>query len=295
MGNSNSTKQFGWVRDTPSEDDKFIKVKTPKYLPEKVNEISESLPEIYSSGNSTINSVRAVIDSLGLEFEIPETSSETISIRDCLEAQESIKFRRVKQKLETLKALIFKGYPVIFGMDFYGDNDWDPARSPYGEGTNLLGGLSAILVAYSDERSCFLVRNCWGKEWGMNGYFMLPYDIVVSESCTDFWVVDHKKSSEPRETVEISKEEVEALSNHYLGNTEVVEEAELPVVEEAELPVDTEDEEEIPIEHIIKPKKKTKKKRSKEPVNEEGEDSITIQIQKDTPKAIDPNCLIVDE
>lgn len=295
MGNSTSTRQFGWVRDTPSDDDKFIKVKTPKYLPEKVNEISESLPEVYSSGNSTINSVRAVIDSLGLDFEPLETAPETVSIRECLEQQEGIKFRRVKQKLETLKALVFKGHPIIFGMDFYEDNDWDPSHSPYGEGSNLLGGLSAILVAYSDKRSCFLARNCWGKDWGMNGYFMIPYDIIVSESCADFWVVDLKKASEPRETVEISREEVEALSKEYLENTEepVQEvEEELPsVVEET---VEETIEEEFPIEQVIKHKKKKKSKKPKEPT-EEVEESITIQIQKDTPKAIDPNCLIIDE
>jgi hypothetical protein len=302
MGNSNSNSNsisFGWEISKPFADDKYNKVKIPKFLPKKVNEMMELLPEVYSSGNSTINSIRAIMEYLGLKFEMPETELlTTVSIRDCLEAQnENIKFRIVKQQIEIIKTLIFKGHPVVFGMDFYENEDWEPSKMPYSipNTKKRLGGLCGILVGYSDERECFLVRNCWGKEWGMNGYFMLPYEIVISENCSDFWIID-KQTKTSGQVIEIPREEVEYLSRKLNTNDEEYNDESIEPV----LPKVT-DETEF-FEHnkdpIKKPKKTKKTKKTKEIIEDDEEDedeTMTILIQKDTTKAIDPNCLIIDE
>jgi C1A family cysteine protease len=35
------------------------------------------------------------------------------------------------------------------------------------------------------------VRNSWGPRWGKSGYFLLPYEVIVSDKqyAWDFWTV----------------------------------------------------------------------------------------------------------
>jgi C1A family cysteine protease len=54
----------------------------------------------------------------------------------------------------------------------------------------LLGGHAVLAVGYSNKRSCFLIRNSWGDGYGMNGYFLMPYDFITSDLCGDFWVLE---------------------------------------------------------------------------------------------------------
>ena len=61
---------------------------------------------------------------------------------------------------------------------------------------SLLGGHAVLIVGYSDERECFLIRNSWGSDWGMSGHFMMSYDFIVSRYCTDFWLIETVKDTE---------------------------------------------------------------------------------------------------
>lgn len=291
MGNSQASRPFGWVRDSESEigNHKFIKVKVPKYLPEKINELRESFPEIENGNHSSssLSAVKSVMEFLGLPFTNDDEPDDELTIRECLEQQSKIKFRRVKQDLNILKTLIFKGHPIIFGMNFYEPNsNWDPASKPYTKTSdNLIGGLTGVIVAYSDSRNCFLVRNCWGKQWGMEGHFMVPYEYVLdSEQCGDFWIVDVKI---PRETVEIPREEVEMLSRRY---EEIKNEIEQEPIEEQ----NEEFEQEITEQETVQERPKSKSKQ------EPKEECIIVKIHKPENKTIpstatSKNCLIVDE
>ncbi len=42
-------------------------------------------------------------------------------------------------------------------------------------GDRALGGHAVLAVGYDDARQWFIVRNSWGKGWGMKGYSTLPY------------------------------------------------------------------------------------------------------------------------
>jgi C1A family cysteine protease len=39
----------------------------------------------------------------------------------------------------------------------------------------ILGGHAVLAVGYDDIDESLLVRNSWGDDWGMSGYFTFPY------------------------------------------------------------------------------------------------------------------------
>ena len=56
---------------------------------------------------------------------------------------------------------------------------------------NAIGGHAAVAgIGYDDSRQWFIVRNSWGRKWGMNGYFTLPYAYLTDETlASDFWTI----------------------------------------------------------------------------------------------------------
>ena len=62
----------------------------------------------------------------------------------------------------------------------------------------VAGGHAVMAVGYNDfkplpypdgtERSgALLIRNSWGREWGLGGYGWLPYDYVLNGLTGDWW------------------------------------------------------------------------------------------------------------
>lgn len=70
------------------------------------------------------------------------------------------------------------------------------------EGEKILGGHAVMAVGYDDRRQWFVVRNSWGKTWGDEGYFYMPYEFMQNTNyASDFWTVrqvveDGKKAEE---------------------------------------------------------------------------------------------------
>ena len=42
----------------------------------------------------------------------------------------------------------------------------------------IIGHHSVEIVGYSRTKGMFLVKNSWGKHWGKNGYFLMPYEYL---------------------------------------------------------------------------------------------------------------------
>jgi len=54
----------------------------------------------------------------------------------------------------------------------------------------LLGGHAVLAIGYSDAKKLFIVRNSWGTDWGIQGYFMMPYEYLADRYLSDdFWIV----------------------------------------------------------------------------------------------------------
>ena len=47
-----------------------------------------------------------------------------------------------------------------------------------------------MAVGYDDGKQWFLVRNSWGSQWGLKGYFTLPYAYLIQPVlASDLWTI----------------------------------------------------------------------------------------------------------
>jgi C1A family cysteine protease len=43
-----------------------------------------------------------------------------------------------------------------------------------------IGGNTVLAVGYDDSQQRFIVRNSWGTDWAMKGYFTMPYQYLTN-------------------------------------------------------------------------------------------------------------------
>jgi len=110
-------------------------------------------------------------------------------------AHPAVQYSRVAQDLGQLKTCLASGYPFVFGFTAYESlesNDVatsgalpmpDPSEA-------MLGGHAVAAVGYDDSTSLFLIRNSWGTDWGLGGYFTMPYAYLADDNLADdFWTI----------------------------------------------------------------------------------------------------------
>lgn len=97
--------------------------------------------------------------------------------------------------MTTMKAMIASGYLVGFGFNVYSYfMSQDMATNAFlrlpTKSETLEGGHAVALCGYDDAKGAFLVRNSWGVNWGLAGYFYMDYAYVARTSlASDFWVI----------------------------------------------------------------------------------------------------------
>jgi C1A family cysteine protease len=101
----------------------------------------------------------------------------------------------VTQSLEQMKGCLASGYPFVFGFTVYDSFESD-AVAKSGElqmpakGEGIVGGHAVMAVGYDDATQRFVVRNSWGDDWGMKGYFTMPYEYISNPNlASDFWTI----------------------------------------------------------------------------------------------------------
>ena len=94
-----------------------------------------------------------------------------------------------------MKACLASGYPFVFGFTVYESFEGDAvAKSGMvpmpADSETEVGGHAVMAVGYNDSIERFLVRNSWGPDWGVGGYFTIPYGYLTdSDLADDFWVI----------------------------------------------------------------------------------------------------------
>lgn len=107
----------------------------------------------------------------------------------------AVKYLRLTHTLNQLKGCLSEGYPFVFGFTVYESFESpEVARTgilnmPSPE-ENVLGGHAVVCVGYDDTQNRFLVRNSWGADWGMKGYFTMPYSYLTDSNLVDdLWTI----------------------------------------------------------------------------------------------------------
>ena len=99
-------------------------------------------------------------------------------------------------RLHTISELLTclaEGYPFVFGFAVYESfESQDTKRTgivhmPTKDEIQI-GGHAVMAIGYDQTDKRFLVRNSWGKKWGMAGYFTMPFEYLETLA-DDFWTI----------------------------------------------------------------------------------------------------------
>jgi len=110
-------------------------------------------------------------------------------------AHTAVAYQRVVRDLAQMKGCLASGYPFVFGFTVYESFESDAVKTSGhcpmpAPGEQAQGGHAVLAVGYEDDHQWFVVRNSWGPDWGLAGYFTLPYAYLTQRSLTsDFWTI----------------------------------------------------------------------------------------------------------
>lgn len=112
----------------------------------------------------------------------------------------SLDGRTPQETLLNLKTCIAAGRCFVFGFMVY---DGFESKEVLNTGIlqlpksdeSILGGHAVMAVGYNDEQQRFLIKNSWGRKWGLKnpkyrGYFTMPYEYISDRNlASDFWTI----------------------------------------------------------------------------------------------------------
>jgi C1A family cysteine protease len=123
-----------------------------------------------------------------------EDKPPTIAFQDARKNLVTL-YQKLVQDLNTMKGCLASGYPFVFGFTVYASfESAKVARTGVvpmpASDEKSMGGHAVMAVGYDDRSREFLVRNSWGTDWGLKGYFKMPYAYLTAPKlASDFWTI----------------------------------------------------------------------------------------------------------
>ncbi len=107
----------------------------------------------------------------------------------------SIGYKSVPQTKADTRGCLAQGFPFVFGFLVFDSFESDAVAAngvvPMpGMDEEIIGGHAVLCVGYDDATQRFLCRNSWNTDWGMAGYFTIPYNYILNRSLAgDLWTI----------------------------------------------------------------------------------------------------------
>lgn len=96
------------------------------------------------------------------------------------EAFKYIETYRVENNLEIIKTILENRYPILVGVSVYQDMNRIVSTMTLPEKDDIcLGGISLVLVGFSEERKSFLAMASMGRDFASSGYILIPYEYIL--------------------------------------------------------------------------------------------------------------------
>jgi len=146
-----------------------------------------------------IKSIAAVGDCPETEWDYIEEKFKDKPTDTCYQDAskiKAIKYESIDQDLYHLKYCLQQGYPFVFGFTVFNSFMSEEVAktgimslpTPY---ESCAGGHAICALGYDDSKQCFIIRNSWGKDWGLDGHFLMPYEYITHPNlATDFWAIN---------------------------------------------------------------------------------------------------------
>jgi C1A family cysteine protease len=110
-------------------------------------------------------------------------------------ACKAVQYQSIIQDVNQLKGCLAAGYPFVCGITVYDSFESEEvAQSGQvpmpASNEAVIGGHAIMAVGYDDSQLRFIMRNSWGTNWGLNGYFTIPYTYLTNANlASDFWTI----------------------------------------------------------------------------------------------------------
>jgi len=137
-----------------------------------------------------------------------KTKPSSYTYNEAKEYTRCLYYQKIKNTdLESLQSILSLGVPIVFGFIVF-DNFcdtflWNPKMDNMplpSDSSQRIGLLSGTIIGYTNYRNCFLIQLNWGKKWGMDSRFFMPYSYITSNAyCDEFYTIERRFFNENTE------------------------------------------------------------------------------------------------